>query len=147
MNEQPRSVNLTRRAMLGGLLAGGCSTLVGCGWDGHFTMFGYTTRPNYDMIGVELVWRDLRSGLILSNPRKPTGIPLGTELPPFDPANLPLDKARDQPIPAVLTFGGRFLPEVGESNASAQTRVCNRMAVQIIYMMEKDWQLPERPCP
>ena len=22
--------------------------LGGCGWDGHFSLFGYTTRPNYD---------------------------------------------------------------------------------------------------
>jgi hypothetical protein len=30
------------------LLAGVALLLPSCGWDGHFTLFGYTTRPNYD---------------------------------------------------------------------------------------------------
>jgi hypothetical protein len=30
------------------LLAGVALALPSCGWDGHFTVFGYTTRPNYD---------------------------------------------------------------------------------------------------
>jgi hypothetical protein len=39
-----------RRAALAGvlLLAGVALLLPSCGWDGHFTVLGYTTRPNYD---------------------------------------------------------------------------------------------------
>jgi len=219
--------NFSRRTFLGSLLAGGCTALAGCNWDGHFNLLGYTTKPNYSddirtvyvpifknqsfqttpyramemeltravirdieaktpfkiisdcskadtellgnirtlnknilnrnqqnevregevTIGVELVWRDLRSGEVLSNPPKPIGIPIATELPPFDPDNLPLGKGPERPIPVLITFGGRYLPEVGETNASAQTRVCNKLAIQIVNMMEKEWQLPPRTCP
>jgi hypothetical protein len=30
------------------LIAAAMALLPGCGWDGHFSLFGYTTRPNYD---------------------------------------------------------------------------------------------------
>jgi hypothetical protein len=216
----------TRRAVLGGFLAGGFASFVGCNWDGHFDLFGYTTRPNYDeniktvyvpifrnktfqttpyrglemeltrtvireieaktpfkvssdcnkadtellgtvitmnknllnrtqqnevregelQIGVELVWRDLRTGLVLSNPRKPLGILPTTDLPPFDPDNPPLPPAAEKAVPIVVTMTGRYLPEAGETNASAQQRVCNALAKQIVGMMERDWQLPPRNC-
>jgi hypothetical protein len=219
-------LNLTRRAMIAGLVAGGASFLSGCGWDGHFTMFGYTTRPNYDenihsvyvpiftnkafqttphralemeltravireieattpfkvvsdknkadtellgtvvnltkivqnrtqqneiregevLLGVELVWRDLRTNEVLSNPPKPLGVSPATELPPFDPENLPLPGPIDRPIPVTITYSGRYLPEVGGSNASGQTAACNHLARQIAAMMEKNWQAPAR-CP
>jgi hypothetical protein len=32
-----------------------------------------------------------------------------------------------------------MLPELGETNASAATRVHNQIAVQIVSMMEKRW--------
>ena len=217
----------TRRAAIGGLIAGGLSVLSGCGWDGNFTFLGYTTKPNFDeniksvyvpifknksfqttpfrgmeyeltravirevesrapikvisdparadtellgtivslnknilnrnqfnevregevAVGVELVWRDLRSGVILSNPRKPKGVLPSADLPPFDPDNPPLAEALERPIPITVVFSGRYLPELGESNASAQTRVCDRLAKQVVNMMEKDWQMPPRNCP
>ena len=215
---------LTRRAILSGILAGGISTLAGCGWDGHFTFIGYNTRPNIDeniksvylpifknkafqtspyrgmefeltravirevemkgfkvisdpghadtelqgslvsisknmlnfteqneiregelVVGVEIVWRDLRTGIVLSNPRKPKGVLTPAELPPFDPDNPPLGEANERGTPVLVTLSARFLPEVGESNATAQTRVCNRLAKQIANLMEKDWELPARP--
>src|SRR5205809_5404254 len=40
---------LTRRAGLTCLLAAVSCLLPACGWDGHFTILGYTTRPNYDL--------------------------------------------------------------------------------------------------
>jgi len=220
---------MTRRTVLAGLLAGGASLLSGCGWDGHFTMFGYTTHPNYDenirsvyvpiftnkafqttphrgiemeltravireieattpfkvisdcnkadtellgtvvslnkqlqnrnqqneiregevVLAVELVWRDLRTNEVLSNPPKPLGVLPTNELPRFgpdDPGTLPPPLPADRPVPVVISYAGRFLPEVGESNASAQTRVCNHLAKQIAAMMEKNWQAPQR-CP
>ena len=30
------------------LIATTAALLSGCGWDGHFSVLGYTTRPNYD---------------------------------------------------------------------------------------------------
>lgn len=104
-------------------------------------------REAETVVGVELVWRDLRTGVVLTNPRKPLGVPPPTELPPFDPDNPPLPNAPEKPIPVLIQMSGRFLPEVGESNASAQQRVCNQLARQIVNMMEKDWQLPPRTCP
>lgn len=216
----------TRRAVLGGMLAGSASILSGCAWDGHFNLFGYTTHPNYDenirtvyvpifknkafqttphrglemeltravireielvtpfkvisdpnkadtellgtvvsltknvnnrtqineiregevVLGVELVWRDLRTNEVLSNPPKPTGVTPATELPAFDPDNLPRPEAIADPVPVTISLGGRYLPEVGESNASAQTRVCNTLAKRIAAMMEKNWPVPQR-CP
>ncbi len=103
-------------------------------------------REGEVQIGVELVWRDLRTNEILSNPPKPLGVTPATELPPFDPKNPPLPGGIDNPVPVVITLPGRFLPEVGESNASAQTRVCNQLAKRIAAMMEKDWPAPQR-CP
>jgi hypothetical protein len=35
-------------ALAGTLLLAGSLALPSCGWDGHFTVLGYTTRPNYD---------------------------------------------------------------------------------------------------
>jgi hypothetical protein len=168
-----------RRAFLSGLVAGGASLLSGCGWDGHFNVLGYTTKPPFDekyktiyvpifankafqttpyrgmemeltravireiewkskmkvisdcnradtellgtiitlnkqilnrtqqnevregnvVIAVELVWRDLRTNKVLSNPRRPVGIAAPTELPPFDPDNPPPRDNPDKAIP------------------------------------------------
>jgi len=213
--------------MLSRLCAGSLAMLAGCNWDGHFTMLGYSTRPNFDeklktiyvpifknkafqwtphrgaemeltravireieattpmkvisdcnradtellgtlvtlnknllnrnqqnevregeiALGVELVWRNLRTQQILSNPRRPIGILQAGELPPFDPDNLPRPEAAEIPIPALIILTGRYLPEVGESNASAQQRVCNKLAKQIVNMMEADWQLSPKDVP
>lgn len=221
------SPGLTRRSALRGLLAGGFGALAGCGWDGHFTFLGYTTRPNYDdniktvhipifrnkafqttpyraiemeltravireieaitpfkvisdpnradtellgtvltinknllnrnqqnevregelVLAVELVWRDLRTGQVLSNPPKPIGLLPPAELAPFDPDNAPPPPPPEKASPVLVSLGGRYLPEVGESNATAQKRVCDELARRIAAMMEKDWQLPPRDCP
>ncbi len=223
----PNATLWTRRKLLGGLLAGGCSVLAGCNWDGHINFLGYTSRPNYSediktiyvpifrnkafqwtgvrgiemeltravireieaktpmkvisdpakadtellgtvltinknllnrnqqnevregevSVAVELVWRDLRSGKVLSNPRRPLGVIAPAEATPFDPDNPVLVPPAEAPIPVLVVFGGRYLPEVGETTLSAQQRVCNRLSLQIIYMMEKDWELPRKQCP
>ena len=44
-----------RREVLGAFLFGGLVTLTGCQTDGHFSLFGYTTRPNYDS-GIHTVY-------------------------------------------------------------------------------------------
>jgi hypothetical protein len=106
-------------------------------------------REGEVVLAVELVWRDLRTNEVLSNPPKPLGVLPTNELPRFgpdDPGTLPPPLPADRPVPVVISYAGRFLPEVGESNASAQTRVCNHLAKQIAAMMEKNWQAPHR-CP
>ncbi|MBA4186717.1 MAG: hypothetical protein C0467_01740 [Planctomycetaceae bacterium] len=105
------------------------------------------------VVNVDIVWRDLRDGTILSAPRNnkpaPGADPRGLALP-FDPNNppVPFDPSIPQPpqcvdpaapVPVRVTAYGRFLPELGETNASAMQRVQNRLAVQIVSMMEKKW--------
>jgi hypothetical protein len=101
-------------------------------------------------VSVDVVWRDLRDGTILSAPRKsqpPTGVtsPLPGEPPPvpFDPnlpppAPIPVAPAL---VPQRIIAIGRYVPELGETNASAMQRVQNKIAVQIVSMMEKQWSL------
>ena len=100
------------------------------------------------IVTVDVLWRDLRDGTILSAPRKgarPPAAPLpGDILPipgPFDP-NLPppapLPEA-PQVIPTRLVAAGRYLPELGETSSSAAKRVQDQLAVQIVSMMERPW--------
>jgi len=220
------SDNLTRRGFLAGALAGSAAALTGCSSDGHFTLFGYSSRPNIPdniktvyvpifnskifqttpyrgmefeltravirevemkgfkvidnpnradtellgtiisiqknlinrtqqnevregqvIIGCEIVWRDLRSGVVLTNPRKPVGVLPAQDLPAFDPDNPVREEAPEKARPVIVTMSARYLPEVGESNATAQTKICNNLAIQITNMMEKDWQLRPKQCP
>lgn len=104
-------------------------------------------RDGEVVIGLELVWRDLRTQQVLSNPRKPVGIIEAEALPPFDPDNPVRPVAPELPVPVIITLSGRYLNEVGESNASAQQRACNLIAKQIVNMMECEWQLPPKAIP
>jgi len=190
------------------LVALALALLPGCAnWDGHFCLFGYTTRPLYDLgirtvrvpifknftfrrglefqlteavvreiesktpykvvqdcdadteligtivgrskavinynqlaetreaqttLTVEVVWRDLRAGhggevLSLPVPGKP-GDP-----PPPPPAP-------GAPAPPVLVQSlGTFIPELGGSLTTAEKENVDRLAVQIVSMMEKPW--------
>ena len=100
------------------------------------------------VVWVDVVWRDLRDGTILSNPAPRPGpgrtVPnplIDAPPPPFDP-NVPVPpdlKNLDQPAPVRIVAIGRLLPELGESNASAGTRVQQQIAVQVVSMMEKKW--------
>ena len=99
------------------------------------------------VVAVDVVWRDLRDGAILSNPRpRPVpGLP-GPRLPddqlvPFDP-NLPPPpdlRELENPVPVRIVATGRLLPELGETNASASKRIHDQIAVQIVSMMERKW--------
>jgi hypothetical protein len=98
---------------------------------------------NYNQLGevreaeltltVELVWRDLRPGArcgdILSKPltNKP-----GDPLPPP-----PLPGAVAPPV--IVQSIGSYVPELGGSTATAQKQAIDRLAVQIVSMMEKPW--------
>jgi hypothetical protein len=104
-------------------------------------------REGEMQVQVDVVWRDLRTGEVLSNPtpRPAPGraVPNPLEAPPapFDP-NVPVPpdlKRPDAAVPMRLMATGRVIPELGESSASAAQRVQQRLAVQIVAMMEKKW--------
>jgi hypothetical protein len=109
-----------------------------------------TIRDADLIVTVDVVWRDLRDGTILSTPKRGrtpgTGITAGPQIGepnfvPFDP-NIPIPPPFTevpQLLPVRLTATGRYLPELGETNASAAKRVENQIAIQIVSMMEKAW--------
>jgi hypothetical protein len=85
-------------------------------------------------LGVEVVWKDLRPervGEILSNPKST----LAKEPPLPGQAVPPPSRA----VPVLLLPVATYEPELGGSNASAEKQVIDRVAVQIVYMMEKSW--------
>lgn len=110
-----------------------------------------TVREGELMVVADVVWRDLRDGTILSAPRRrrPGRGPVEPDGPPvpFDPSvPVPPPKCETPPAdPARVTAFGRFLPELGETNASARDRVQQRLAVQIVSMMEKPWGIGACP--
>jgi hypothetical protein len=104
-------------------------------------------------VTVQVVWRDLRDGRVLSNPRRgpaftaPVVVP--SDIPQFDP-----DLPGPPPVneiqvaqPVTLVAMGRYIPELGESNATAELKVVNKIAVQIVSMMEKPWGSGVATCP
>jgi hypothetical protein len=190
------------------LVALATAAVPGCGWDGHFDVCGYTTRPMYDLtirsvrvpifknltlrrnleyqvteavireiqsktpyrviqeaesadteligtiisrsksvinfnqlgenreaqttLTVEVVWRDLRPGRcgeILSRPVP--GAP-GDFPPPPPPPGAVAPPTQVQ----ALAF---FIPEVGGSLTTAEKEMADKLAVQIVSMMEKPW--------
>lgn len=200
-------IPLARRSLCGLLAALGLLT-ASCSWDGHFTVLGYTTRPNYDTsirtvrvpifknntfrrglefdltravireieaktpykvvsadcdadteltgtvtrfqktilnanqlnevreaettLGVEIIWRDLRTGEVLSRPR--SGGPNAPPLPPRAPGE-PLPRAE----PVLVTSIAGFIPELGGSLTTAEKKNVDRLAVQIVSLMEAPW--------
>jgi hypothetical protein len=98
-------------------------------------------------VWVDVVWRDLRDGTILSNPR-PRPAPGSRPIPrpedrpvPFDPNLTPPPDLRelDNPQPVRIIATGRVLQELGETTASAEQAIEQKIAVQIVSMMEKRW--------
>ena len=110
-----------------------------------------TVREGEVVITLDLVWRDLRTGKILSAPRKrrnpnqapPAPVP-GVNDPfpvPFDAdvTQAPEKSVTPRPEPVRLVATGRYLMELGETNATAEQRAEIKMAKQIVSMMEKRW--------
>ena len=92
-------------------------------------------------LGVEVVWRDLRDGRILSN-RRPTR-QIDPTLAPFDPNNPLPPEGPEAPFPVLVQATGRGLPEVGETSTTAIQMAIDRAAVQIVNLMEKPWHLDD----
>jgi len=89
-------------------------------------------RQGQSVLSVELVWRDLRPGFgesVLSN-RGPVRPP-DPFAPPPDP------NAPPRPVPPILIQAlGNYEPELGGSLNASQIQVADRLAVQIVSMME-----------
>jgi hypothetical protein len=108
-------------------------------------------REGETTLGVEVVWRDLRTGEILSRPRPPGGpLPVVPSLPgstaapdgalqpvPIPPPGGP--PAPPPPPPVLVQSIGGFIPELGQSLTTAQYQNVNRLAIQIVSMMELPW--------
>jgi hypothetical protein len=87
---------------------------------------------------VNLVWKDLRTGKVLSNPKqnRPAEV-----VQPFDPSlPPPVEEAPpEKAIPVQVVGVGRIIPEVGESAATGQKLAFDKLARQIVNMMETPW--------
>jgi hypothetical protein len=85
-------------------------------------------------LGVEVVWKDLRPeriGEVLSNPR--------STLPKEPPLPGQINPPPGRAIPVLLLPVASFEPELGGSNATAEKQAIDRVAIQIVSMMEKSW--------
>ena len=100
------------------------------------------------VLSVDVLWRDLRSGEVLSAPKRgrqpgPAGVPvIPADSPPvFDPTNPapPPPEVVQFALPTRLVATGRELPELGESTTTAEQRAVRAMAIQIVQMMERPW--------
>jgi hypothetical protein len=110
-------------------------------------------REGEVIVNVDVVWRDLRdgkNGKILSAPKKkrnPVTAPNNTT-PPGVNEPIPFDAGVSQPPdvigtpppePVRIIAGGRYVPELGESIATALQRAQIQIGTQIVSMMEKRW--------
>jgi len=86
---------------------------------------------------VDVVWRDLRSGKILSGarpPAPPTGEQFDPSLPP--PPDSPPDGVA---LPLRLQAFARVLPELGETDTTGQKAAAQQLARQLVNLMEAPW--------
>ncbi len=82
-------------------------------------------------VSVEIYWRDLRTGELLSQPKKKVA-----QLPQaLDP--VPVGITPEKPL--LVTSTWTFIPELGQSLNSSQLKACEKLASQIVGMMENPW--------
>ena len=93
------------------------------------------------ILGVEIVWHDLRpghEGKILTNPRKKkTASEAAEEV--FDPLNPPQPDNPQRPQPVYISDRGRVVPELGETSTTGLDMAIKGVAVKIISAMERPW--------
>jgi Lipopolysaccharide-assembly len=107
-------------------------------------------------LGVEIVWKDLHTQEILSRPRPPGALapsipggpaPAGlpgsepgelTRPPEYVPPGTPIP-APPPPPPVLVQSIASFIPELGQSITTAQKKNVDRLATQIVSMMETPW--------
>jgi len=127
--------------------------VVGCGEDADTELMGTVVavskhdtlvnelneiRQGEETVGVQLLWRDLRTGELLT--RLPTPPPLAEVPQPGQQK-----PAVATPVPIQDTFGilvlrsSSFVPELGQSTSSARKQVVDDLAKQIVNMLETPW--------
>jgi hypothetical protein len=88
-------------------------------------------------LGVEVLWRDCHAG-----PPVPDPLPPLAESPPLDaegPAPLrPAQLFQGKPV-IFVQKSTQFVPELGESLATARARVVEELATQVVSMLEVPW--------
>lgn len=110
----------------------------------NFNQLG-EVRDSEVTLTAEIIWRDLRAGHIgdvLSQPSTPgkdptTPLTPGPGQPP--PAEPAPTKPGTMPAPVLVQAVAGFQPELGGSLTTALNTCTNRMAQQIVSMMEKGW--------
>ena len=92
---------------------------------------------------IDILWRDLRTGNMLSNPKYPKVMPgpgprfdPNIEKPPPEDPNPP---GLDKPLPVRIMASGRFITQNGETTATGMDAACKKAAEYIVNMMEKPW--------
>jgi hypothetical protein len=95
-------------------------------------------RDGEVIISASVVWK-AKDGRILSNRRRPDStLP---DVPAFDPSLPPpvIIPVEEQAVPVAVIANGRLIPELGESNATAQQIAIKQLARQIVNLMEEPW--------
>lgn len=93
------------------------------------------------VLGVEIVWHDLRpgkEGKILTNPQPKKSAIDAADIP-FDPVNPPVPEGPQKPKPVLVVDKGRIVPELGETSTSGLDMALKRIAVKIVAAMERPW--------
>jgi hypothetical protein len=104
-------------------------------------------------LAVELTWLDLRPGHIgeaLTRPdvardelrklRERQNAAPGTVFAEEDRRDrVPRLDAAGKPLPVLVQPSATFIPELGGSVASAESQLVDRLAIQIVSMMERPW--------
>jgi Lipopolysaccharide-assembly len=125
-------------------------------------------REAQTVLTVGIVWKDLRSGEYLSKQRKAPGILATPGIPALDipdlkgnalqpaptaitlPAQAPMGfpgstnlnigrPADPDAAPVLVTGLGDYIPELGQSTSTAYQQAINKIATEIVSLMEKPW--------
>lgn len=99
------------------------------------------TRDTELILGVEIVWHDLRpgrEGKILTNPQ-PKKSALDAMAESFDPLNPAPPNKPDRPQPVFISDSGRIVHELGETSTSGLDMAIKKVAVKIVSAMERPW--------
>jgi hypothetical protein len=87
------------------------------------------------ILTVDITWRDLRSGEILSKPQTPRN--QQNILPPLNGGAVPV--VPPPPPATVVQASATFIPELGQSITTARQKAVKRLARDIVSMMEIPW--------
>lgn len=142
--------------------------VVGCGEEADTELIGKITVANKAILNrnqlnelreaetilvVELLWRDLHTGEVLTKPHKGDGGPLNLQTPGLpaptlpvgpdgQPVRLPPQLPNEPPgLPAIVSAQSlaHFIPEIGQSITTAYQDNIKRLATQIVSQMEESW--------